>query len=147
MKILAMFILATCCNLTGWGAVILAETTGEPFGITQIIQGGGSVGLIAALLFALKAIWEDRKSLKKELREERERSRKDIESVRDDYRDYIERLQQQHQKDLSKLTDTYTEELKSQINLLREETAGKLKESIRKERETSDNTYLDKGEG
>lgn len=139
MKIIIYFGVATVFNGIGWWSLLLGQAA-TPLDVFQLIQLGGTGGLILALLGALYMVWKDRAELKKEWAAEVADLRRVITTERESHRQEIAEMRADHKKDLSELTDKYTDELKKQISSLREETRIRITE----ERATSDETYKPK---
>lgn len=121
MKIIFFFVAAATFNGVTWFATMAAKAGGVP-PYLELIQLGGTGGLIISLVLAVLALWKERKELKDNWNNDVTKLQNVISTERTDHRDEIKDMREQHQKDLQKLTTKYTDELKEQINLLRNET-------------------------
>lgn len=142
LKAISLYVLAAIFSGASWWAFIFGQvaTAQHTVDWTEIIQLGGTGGLIVSLLGATVTLWRERADLKKEFKEERTLLLQQAQQQREDHANYIERLQQKHSEELSNLTDKYTAELKAQISLLKQETSMLLAE----ERSRADRAYEQK---
>ena len=144
-KALALYCFAATLNGATWWAYFMAQaqarhaTAGVPTW-TELIQLGGTGGLIVSLLGAVVMLWRERQELKAEFRNERASLLEQMGHMRADHAAYIDKLQRQHQEELQAMTDEYTRELKRQIEQLRADTASRLAE----ERAESNDKYEQK---
>lgn len=109
----------------------------------DLVQLGGTGGLIAGTLWALRIVWKERSELKKEISEERVEHREEVKELRDHHSKILAQLTASHREEIQNLSDRYTEELKQQIDALRAEQDA----ALAVERQISDAAYKeDKGE-
>lgn len=142
VKFTVAFTAAGAFNAFGWALLIIGEAITSGHGVTgasvlQIIQLGGTGGLIAALVIAVNTLWKDRNAVKTELLEEVARLQKLLVDERTSHRDDLQRIRETHRHDLDDITQKYTEELRSQIQALRRMTT----EQFEEERGISDRKY------
>lgn len=124
MKTFGALIVAAFINGATHWSYAFAQAADMPQSILDIIQLGGTGGLILALLVAVYVMWKEREVFRKELAEERKIYRDDIERIRTDNKEALDRIQANHQQEIDRITDRYTRELKEQIELLRNQKNG-----------------------
>ena len=125
-----LFSLAAFFSGATWWAHIVGEAGSGGLALMELIQLGGTGGLILSLLGAVIALWKERTLVKEEWKKEVEILRTAITNERTEHRKEIADMRAAHQENLTELSNKYTEELKNQINILRKE-----------ERQISDERY------
>ena len=138
-SVILLYLIAAGCSGASWWAYVVGQTVPKTasLGITELIQLGGTGGLIVSLLWAVITLWKERSDLRKDWSKEKEHLVSHINNMRTDHHAYIDKLQTRHQEELHELTEKYTQELKTQIATLRQETETKL----HSERAVSDDKY------
>lgn len=96
-------------------AALIAEVSVNPQNVFQIAQYGGTGGLIIALIFALRALWQDRAKEHENYKSDRAELQKLLAAERTSHRQEIAELRQQHLVDLEQQTNRFIEELQRQI--------------------------------
>lgn len=99
---------AMICSAMTWWTKMLAQHAG----VLELVQLGGTGGLIVCLFAAVVALWKDRSVMNEMIKEERIGHRKEVAD-----------LQLKHQSDLRAVTTELMSELRSQIDTLRSDTA------------------------
>lgn len=118
-------------------AVVFSEISHD-YGI-DLIQLGGTGGLIVSLIWAIRVVWSERVDLRNEIAEERKAHREEMTQLRDHHAATMAAIVTKHQREISELSEAYTKELRDQINTLRAEHT----QSVVREREISDSSYVD----
>lgn len=125
LKSITLFTIAAACNGSTWWAYMFAQTNGAT-SLTDLIQLGGTGGLVVALLGAIYALWRDRDTARKQFDAEIAGLRQLLVKERSDHREEVIAMRVQHKLDLDQVTNRYLEELRQQIETLRNETNAKL---------------------
>jgi hypothetical protein len=131
-KILSLFSLAAAFNGTTWWAYFTmapADDTAaaghaastHSAGITELIQLGGTGGLIAALIAAIFALMKDRDKVSRNHKDEMIRLSQILETERTQHTKNVEILYEQHKREIAEMTECHMKTLYEQIALLREE--------------------------
>jgi hypothetical protein len=115
---LSCFVLASLFNGTTWWALMLADGSG----VAELIQLGGTGGLIVSLLGGVTALWRDRSELRTQYQQEIKELREVLVRERTEHRAEVAAIQEQHKRDLSDITERYLEELQRQIDRVRVDT-------------------------
>ena len=108
----SLLAVAISCSAVTWWAKMLAQQGG----VLELVQLGGTGGLIVSLFGAVVALWKDRAAMNRLLKDERAA-----------HREEIARLQSKHRSDVQAATDQLMDELRSQIASLKQDTAAKYK--------------------
>ncbi len=133
-KTVTYFTLAAMFNGASWWAIAMATPPASGF---ELVQLGGTAGLVGSLLAAVVALWKDRQKMLGDWNKEVEELRGMIAEERRHARAEVKELREAHRADLDAITERYTAELRSQITLLRQEA----KIAMEAERKISDNRY------
>jgi len=113
---------ASLINGGTWWAYTLADTSG----VSEIIQLGGTGGLVACLLGGIITLWKDRELIRTKFEEDLSELRVLLETERSEHRAEVIKMQEQHKVDISEVTQMYLDEMRAQINALRQETQNQL---------------------
>lgn len=123
------------------GFSVLVSTIKQDYGL-DLVQLGGTGGLIVSLIWAIRVVWNERGDLRDEIAQERKAHREEMTKLRDHHAAMMAAIITKHRQELSELSDAYTRELRQQIADLRAEHRA----SVEHEREISNNAYADADE-
>jgi hypothetical protein len=132
---LALFFVAALFNGAGWWVHIIGEADMTP--LMELIQLGGTGGLILCLFSAIIVLWRERVEVRAQWRGEVDKLHDLLVAERTEHRSEVANLRKSHQADLENLGQKYTDELRKQIDVLREEAHSQ----IEAERRISDERY------
>lgn len=105
---------AICAGAIWFSHVIFPADLGIP---AELIQLGGTGGLILSLLSAVVTLWRDRKAMQETLANERMAHRAEI-----------EKMEEVSQLRTKELTSSLMDELRAQISHLKQDTADRYQE-------------------
>ena len=116
-KTFALFSVASVANGMTWWIYVIAQ--GDPKGLWEIIQLGGTGGLILSLLGAVWTLWKDRIQQQGIIRDERTALQTLIQNEREQHRKEIMDLRVQQQSEVKAATEMLMKAYKEQIDTLR----------------------------
>lgn len=119
MKTIYAFTVAIICNAATWAAAVAQSA---PQDSIELIQLGGTAGLVASLMAGVIALWRLCREILKEQKAEREQHRAEQQTEREQHKAEVRSLQEQHKNDIVSVTDRYLKDLHEQINMLRADT-------------------------
>lgn len=119
MKTVISFMAAITFNLSTWVAVFAQSAPQEAI---NLIQLGGTAGLIVALMLAVVTLWRERNTIRADMAAELQILRTALQDERNHHREELRELRSTHQRDIDKVTERYLQELKHQISQLKAET-------------------------
>lgn len=122
-----LFGAAAICNGASWAGLLLGQA--EPASIFELVQLGGTGGLVVCLVGAIGALWKERVQLRREWKTEVQELRGIISGERQMHREEMNAINTRHAEIIQELSDKYTDELKQQIETLRAEYSAKPKGS------------------
>lgn len=113
---------AAASSGVGWWSYVLAQADPSNRGLWEIIQLGGTGGLVVCLLCAVTALWRDRQAMLDKLEELRASLLKahldhnnQLAELNRDHRTDVAAIAEKHKEDVERITERLVAELKSQI--------------------------------